>query len=155
MMLEQTITVATFNDAAQAEALKDRLIDKGLHADILDESGTQQIWFWTSDPKAHMRVRVQKDDLDRANALIEEWSRNNDSVLSGAVRCPQCGSSRVEYPAMSRRTTGTFFFSALLAAKIIPREYYCESCQYTWPDKVPEQPDLDPLNWPRGGKETK
>jgi len=150
MMLEQTITVATFNDGTKAEALKDRLIDEGLHADFVDESSTQQLWFWTSDPRAHMRVRVHKSELDRAHALIEEWSKDANSPVRDAVRCPQCGSSRIEYPAMSRRTTSTFFFAILLAMKIFPREYYCEACQFTWPDKVPETPNLDPLNWPRG-----
>ena len=72
--------------------------------------------------------------------------------MAQAVRCPQCGSSRIEYPQFSRRTAGSMFFALLSAAHLIPREYYCENCQFTWPDKVAPEIDRDALNWPRDSK---
>ena len=144
------MTVATFNDNAPAEALKDRLLAAGLRAEVLDESGTQAIFFATTNPKAHMRVRVRKEEYPRALDLIKEWDAK-DSVMREAVRCPNCGSSRVEYPQFSRRTGMTFFFGLLAAMHIIPREYYCEDCQNEWPDKEPVKPNLDVLNWPKSG----
>lgn len=148
--MEQILTIATFNEAAPAEALKDRFLDAGLHADLMDESGAQAIMFMSSSPRAHMRVRVHKEEFERAKQLIQEWEK--DGVMKEAVRCPQCGSSRVEYPQFSRRTAGSMFFALLSAAHFIPREYYCENCQFTWPDEVKTDVPRDALNWPRESK---
>jgi len=43
-------------------------------------------------------------------------------------------------------------FALLAAAHLIPREYYCEDCQFTWPDKVAPEVERDALNWPRKSK---
>jgi hypothetical protein len=148
--MEQTMTLAAFNEAAPAEALKDRLIESGLHAEFTDDSGTQAIFFLSRQPRAHMLVRVRKEEYERAKGLTLEWEK--EGVLAEAVRCPQCGSSRIEYPQFSRRTAQSIVFSLLTAAHLIPREYYCEDCQFTWPDKVKPAVDRDALNWPRKSK---
>jgi len=148
--MEQLITVASFNEAEPAEALKDRLCEAGLNAEVLDEASAQAIFFMSKHPRAHMRVRVRKEEYETALQLIRGWEK--DGVLSQAVRCPQCGSSRVEYPQFSRRTSASMFFALLSAARLIPKEYYCEDCQFTWPDKVEPQIDRDALNWPRHSK---
>lgn len=149
--MEQTITVATFNDQAPAEALKDRFLDAGLHSDLLDESGTQALWGLTTEPKAHMRVRVRKEEYEQAKKLAAEWNEK-DGALRDAVKCPQCGSSRIEYPQFSRQAGYSIAVSALAAAKVVPREYYCEDCQFTWPDKPEAEVDRDVLGWPKDGK---
>jgi transposase-like protein len=148
--MEQTLTIATFNDHAPAEVLKDRFLDAGLHADLSDDAGSQAIFFLSKHPRANMRIRVRKEEYERAKKLLQEWEK--DGVMSQAVRCPQCGSSRIEYPQFSRRTAGSMFFALLSAAHVIPREYYCEDCQFTWPDKVVPDVDRDALNWPRESK---
>jgi ssDNA-binding Zn-finger/Zn-ribbon topoisomerase 1 len=148
--MEQTITLATFNEAGPAEALKDRLIGAGLHGELIDDSGTQAIFFLSKEPRAHMKVHVHKEEYEQAKKLVQEWEK--EGVMTQAVRCPQCGSSRIEYPQFSRRTAGSMFFALLSAAHLIPREYYCEDCQFTWPDKVIPDVDRDALNWPRKSK---
>jgi transposase-like protein len=97
-----------------------------------------------------MRVRVPEEELETAKGLLGEWDK--EGVMSQAVRCPECGSSRIEYPQFSRRILGSVFFGLLAAARIIPRKYYCEDCQFTWPDKVTPKVDRDALNWPRDSK---
>lgn len=145
-MLEQLITVATFNDHAPAAALCHRLDEAGIPAQVFDESTTQRIWFLTK-PKANQRVRVDKDNELRAEELIKEWDKQ-DGVLREAVCCPECGSSRIEYPQYSRRTAMTFFFAILNVLHIIPRMYYCRNCHFTWAaEPLPPKPDLDVLNW--------
>jgi hypothetical protein len=148
--MEQIITVAAFNERDPAEALKDRFDKAGLHAEVHDESGAQAYFFMSRQPRAHMRVRVRKEEYEIAKALLLDWER--DGVMSQAVRCPQCGSSRIEYPQFSRHTASSMFFALLSAAHLIPREYYCEDCQFTWPDKVQPEVDRDALNWPRKSK---
>ncbi len=148
--MEQVITIAAFNDAAPAEGLKNRLRDAGVHAEVADDSGAQAIFFLSSRPRAHMRVQVLKEEYANAGRLIQQWEK--DGVMAEAVRCPQCGSSRIEYPQFSRRTAGSFFFALLAAARLIPRQYFCEDCQFTWPDEVAPRVDRDALNWPRQSK---
>jgi hypothetical protein len=148
--MEQVIAIATFNDKAPAEALKDRFDQAGFHAELTDDSGTQALFFMSRHPRAHMRVLVRKEEFEKAKSLLREWE--HEGVMSQAVICPQCGSSRIEYPQFSRRTAGSMFFALLAAAHVIPREYYCEDCQFTWPDKVIPEVDRDSLNWPRKSK---
>jgi len=146
MQLEELITVATFNDWNRADALRHRLDGAGIPAQVFDESTTQRLWFFTP-PKAHMRVRVEKKNAERAVAAIHEWDAS-DGVLQGAIRCPECGSSGIEYPQFSRRTLMTMFFAMLTLLKLLPKQYYCRNCHFTWaaePEGPP--PDLDILNW--------
>lgn len=148
--MEQVITLATFNEAGPAESLKDRLHDAGFHAEVMDDSSAQAIFFMNRHPKAHMHVQVRKEEFDTARTRLRDWE--SDGVMSQAVRCPQCGSSRIEFPQFSRRTAGSMFFAMLSAAHLIPREYYCEDCQFTWPDKVVAEVERDALNWPHKSK---
>ena len=148
--MEQIITVATFNEFDPAEALKDRFDKAGLHAEVMDESPAQAIFLMSRSPRAHMRVQVRKEEFETAKKMLLEWE--GEGVMSLAVRCPQCGSSRVEYPQFSRRTAWSMFFAMLSEIHLIPREYYCEDCQFTWPDKVAPVVDRDALNWPRKSK---
>jgi predicted RNA-binding Zn-ribbon protein involved in translation (DUF1610 family) len=148
--MEQTLTVATYNEAAPGEALKDRLIEAGFHAELIDDSGAQSIFFLSREHKAQIKVNVRKEEYERAKSLAHQWE--SEGTLGPAIRCPQCGSSRIEYPQWSRRTGASFFFAILSAIHLVPREYFCEDCQFTWPDKVKLQPPRDALNWPRESK---
>src|SRR4030095_9378091 len=79
------------------------------------------------------------------------WAAKLDrtnGVLSQAVRCPECGSMRIEYPQFSRRTIMGALPSALAAAGVIERDFYCEACHFTWPAEPPKPgPNLDSLWW--------
>jgi rubredoxin len=146
MELEQLITVATFNDWEKADALRHRLDGAGMPAQVYDESTTQRLW-WFVKPKAHMRVRVEKKNAERAEAAMRAWDKS-DHVLDGAIICPECGSSTIEYPQFSRKTLMTFFFAFLTLLRIMPKQFYCRDCQFTWAAEPPKpKPDLDILNW--------
>jgi len=97
-----------------------------------------------------MRVRVTEEEVPFAKEKMQEWEK--EGMLSAAVRCPQCGSSRIEYPQFSRRILGGSFFALLSAAHLIPREYFCQDCQFTWPDHAAREVDRDALNWPLDSK---
>ncbi|MHA3770671.1 hypothetical protein ACXR0O_03935 [Verrucomicrobiota bacterium sgz303538] len=149
--MEQFLTVATFNEREPADRIANRLRAAGFNADVFDESDAQRFLMLNLEPRAHMRVRVDKDEGDRAILLLDEWDKA-DGAMHDAVRCPQCGSSRIEYPQFSRRTLMSAFPAAAAAMGLVEREFYCENCQFTWPAEVKEQPKLDVLNWPEGTK---
>lgn len=147
--MENLITVATFNSPAAAEHLAARLRDTGCAATVYDESGEQKWKLFNLKPRAHLRVRVPEPEEQRALATLTEWKF--DSVLAEAVRCPECGSSRIEFPQFSRRTIMGALPAALAATGIIDQEFYCESCHFTWPAEEPgPEVERDVLNWPKG-----
>ena len=147
--MEQYLTVATFNERAPAERLASRLNNEGISADVFDESDAQRFLLLNLEPRAHMRVRVDKNAAERAAEKIAEWDRS-EGIMNDAVRCPQCGSSRIEYPQFSRRTLMSAFPAAMAATGLFEKEYYCEACAYTWPAVEKVEPVRDGLNWPEG-----
>jgi hypothetical protein len=57
-----------------------------------------------------------------------------DGALHDAVRCPDCGSSRIEYPQFTRKFLTPNVIGLLSAMHLFEKEYYCEDCHFTWPD---------------------
>ncbi len=147
------LTVATFHNKEHAEAVKNRLQEAGIPAQVYDESNVQKFWFM-SKPHAAEKVRVEEHDFDRALAYLKEHDLT-EGILNNAVKCPQCGSSQIEYP----QTTRKFFVPTLVelafTTKLVSKEYYCECCHFTWPDKFEAPPadwggeEVDTLGWKR------
>jgi hypothetical protein len=146
--MEQLVTVATFNEPAPAERLIARLREAGFQPDLQDESGEQKWKLFNLTPRAHLRVRVHSSEEAAAFAKLSEW--RDDPILTEAVHCPECGSSRVEFPQFSRKTIVGALPAALAAAGVIDQNYFCEACKFTWPATAPApEPELDRLNWPK------
>ena len=149
--MEQLITVATFNEREPAELVATRLRDAGLAAEVYDESHEQKWKLYTFHPRAHMRVRVHSHEENRAHALLDEW-KGTLPELTQAIVCPECGSSRIEFPQFSRRTIMGALPALVAATGVIAQEYYCEACHFTWPAETKPAPDLDRLNWKKSDR---
>src|SRR5947209_16246992 len=115
------VTIATFNDTAKAKDLQARLQQVGLHADIHNESHLQAVAFM-SRPQANAKVMVEDKDFDRAQSLMVEWEASDPDIAAAVIRCPQCGSSRIEYPQMTRKFLTPGLVAILCAMKIVPKE---------------------------------
>jgi hypothetical protein len=77
-------------------------------------------------------------------------SREQENFLQFAVRCPECGSSRVEYPQFTRKfVTPTLVEIFTVLAPGVQKRFYCVDCQHTWA----KNPEADPEPWD-GSKET-
>jgi hypothetical protein len=147
--MDSPTKIASFNEAAHAEALVERLGKEGIEADVHDESDQQKWQLWNLRPRAHLLVRVGVNDETRARALLQVWAAEPENIV-GAVRCPECGSFSIEYPQFSRKTLLGALPSALAAAGVIEQAYYCQKCHFTWPAEPPKSgPELDILNWPK------
>jgi hypothetical protein len=54
-------------------------------------------------------------------------------LLPRAIRCPACGSLRVQYPQMTRRfLLPTLSLHLGIILRFIAHEAYCESCHWLW-----------------------
>src|SRR5437879_13571614 len=118
------VTVATFNEPSKAEPLKQKLEKTGIHAQICDESKYEWFWFVTK-PLAGIRRKVHKKDFEKARQCIRECD-GAEGVLRDAVRCPQCGDSRIEYPRLTRKS---FLPNHVGLASLLPsfdREVSCQ-----------------------------
>ena len=143
----KTVPVATFHDPESARKLQQRLQQAEIPATIHDESNLERYWFMTS-PLAAIHVEVPQPHYLEARRIIEGWDKA-DGALQRAVRCPDCHSSRVEFPQLPRKFVTTTLFRLFMAVHLVPPEYYCLDCHYTWPTKVSVEPELDLLGFPR------
>lgn len=125
------VTIATFNEPGKARRLKDRFKQAGVNADIHNEGHLQQVAFM-SKPQANVKLQVEDSDFERAQALMIEWEASDPDIAAAIIRCPQCGSSAIEYPQMTRKFMTPALVGILCALKIIPKEFYCEDCHFTW-----------------------
>jgi transposase-like protein len=128
------VTIATFNEPAKAKRLKERFQQAGLKADIHNEGYLQQVAFM-SKPQANVKVQVDDNDFERAQGLMVEWEASDPDIAAAIIRCPQCGSSAIEYPQMTRKFMTPALVAVLCALKIIPKEFYCQDCHFTWSDQ--------------------
>ena len=141
------VNVASFNETDKAEEVKERLEQAGIHAEVYDESKLQRFWF-LSEPLAGKKVRVDERDFDHAKEVLEAMDAEED-VLHYAVRCPQCHSPRIEYPAATRKFIGpTLVEIFATTTHLVDKEYYCENCHHTWTDKEAHKKETDVLGWP-------
>jgi len=125
------VTIATFNEPAKAKELKRRLQEAAVRADVHNERYLQGVAFM-SRPQANAKVMVDDKDFERAQGLMMEWETSDPEISAAMIRCPQCGSSRVEYPQMTRKFMTPAVVAVLCALRIIPKEFYCEDCHFTW-----------------------
>jgi transposase-like protein len=125
------VTIATFNEPEKAKRLKQRLQESGVKADIHNERHLQQMVFM-SRPQANAKVMVDDDDFERVQNLMIEWETSDPEIGSAMMRCPQCSSSEIEYPQMTRKAITPAVVMLLCTLRILPKEFYCQDCHYTW-----------------------
>ena len=142
----QKITIATFDDASAAESFKQLLIQEGLTAELHDDRKLQRLWF-LSHPHAFIQVKVANEDFARAERIYRALDAANDTVVCAAIRCPQCRSSRIQYPQMTRHFILPTLVAHLATLLGFKRSFYCQSCQHTWENK--EIPISEVEHWQR------
>lgn len=146
----KNLPVATFDTLEPALELQARLAQADVPSVIHDESKLERYWFM-SEPAAAFHVEVPPADYLPARELIAAWQRNGP-VLKAAVCCPACGSSRIEYPQITRKFLMPILEACLMAVHLLPREYYCLDCQFSWPRTRAPKRDFDLLGFPYDSK---
>jgi transposase-like protein len=75
-----------------------------------------------------------------------EWQQSDPAIGAGMLRCPQCNSSNIEYPQMTRKAITPGLMVVLYTLRILPKEFYCQDCHFTWSNE--EEPTIGRL-WHR------
>jgi|ERR687888_200921 hypothetical protein len=125
------VTIATFNESAKAKQLKQRFQEMGLRTDIHNEAPLQKVGFM-SRPQANVKLLVEDDDFERAQSLMVEWEQSDPDIAAAIIRCAQCNSCNIEYPQMTRKAITPGLVIVLCALRILPKEFYCQDCHFTW-----------------------
>ncbi len=124
-------TVAVFEDAGGGRLLETDLTNKGFAARSYDDKVLRTFLF-LRPPDATVQVQVRANDFETV-AYFLDHNPAMSALLQKAIRCPSCGSLRVQYPQMTRK----FFLPTLLLHlgiifRVITHEAYCESCHWLW-----------------------
>src|ERR1044072_7467574 len=128
------VTIATFNEPTKGRQLKRRFQDAGLQADVHNEAPLQQVGF-ISRPQANAKVMVEDADFETAQELMKEWEATDPEISAALIRCPQCGSSNIEYPQMTRKFMIPARVLLLCAQKFFPKNFSGKDCHFTWSNK--------------------
>lgn len=127
--LENWATVATYNDATDAERLRSFLAKEGFEAKVYDDRKMQRRWFLARRPHATYQTQVREARHEAATVLLKK----HPSQLEEAIQCPNCDSLRVQYPQMTRKfILPTLLAHLFVAAGLMEHEYYCEACHHQW-----------------------
>lgn len=140
-------TVATFSDLDKAEGVKNKLESMGVHAEVVDESKYQRFLF-LSKPLAGEKVYVKEEDFEKARQALH-IADEQEHILQGEVRCPQCGSARIDYPQFTRKFITTTLVEIFCVLHLVDKQFFCEDCQHTWPVSDTLRPVNDVMGWPK------
>jgi len=146
----KSVPLATFHELEPAQRLQQRLLEAGIPATINDESKLERYWFMSA-PLAAIHIEVSQPDYLHARGVIAGWDKS-DNILREAVRCPDCRSSRVEYPQLTRKFLTPTLLRLFMYLRIVSPEFYCLDCHFTWPTVARVERELDVLGFPRDSR---
>ena len=133
------VTVAMFENAGDGQMLEAVLRDKGFEARTFNDK-LLQLFLFLCPPHVTFRVQVRDNDFNNARDFLDREPATS-AFLKKGIRCPSCGSLRVQYPQMTRK----FFLPTVLLHlgiifRVIEHECYCESCHFLWNLQKDESP---------------
>ncbi len=123
--------VAIFENASDGQMLETTLKDRGFETRTYNDKLLQRVLF-LCPPHATIRVQVRGNDFKKATCFLDPEPATS-VLLRRAIRCPSCGSLRVQYPQMTRRfLLPTLFLHLAIIFRVIVHEAYCENCHWLW-----------------------
>src|ERR1043165_5086619 len=134
----RTVTLATFNDRDHAQPVVERLQQAGFHPELQDETKWQNHRF--AEHLASVKIRIDETEFDRARQQLKQWDAT-EHCLEQAVCCPECGSPDVDYPQVTRKFIMPSLHTLLFKLHIVEKEFYCNTCQATWPVREKLEPE--------------
>ena len=123
--------VAIFENANDGQMLEMDLKNKGFETRTYVDK-LLQCFLFLCPPHATIRVEVRANDFKNVTYLLDHEPATS-VPLQRAIRCPSCGSLRVQYPQMTRRfLLPTLLLHLGIIFRVIVHQAYCESCHWLW-----------------------
>ena len=135
--MSDPIAIASFDHLPPAQMLVRELEEKGIDASIHNETAEQALKFFTATPHAQFRVTVPVNDVQSALEAFSQVKplppeRAEECPLRQVIRCPDCGSTQVEFPQFSRKTIVGALPAMAAAVGMVEPEFFCQVCHFTW-----------------------
>jgi len=125
------VSVAIFENISDGRMLEMDLKNKGFATRTYNDK-LLQCFLFLCPPHATIRVQVRGNDFKNVTYLLGHELATS-VLLQRAIRCPSCGSLRVQYPQMTRRfLLPTLLLHLGIIFRVIVHEAYCESCHWLW-----------------------
>ena len=125
------VNVAIFENANDGRMLEMPLKNKGFETRTYIDKLLQSLLF-LCPPHATIRVQVRANDFKNVTYFLDHEPATS-VLLQRAIRCPSCGSLRVQYPQMTRRfLLPTLLLHLGIIFRVIVHEAYCENCHWLW-----------------------
>jgi hypothetical protein len=150
--MSEPIPIASYDQLPPAQALVHALAELGFEAALLNETADQALRFFNAHAHAQFRVTVPPDQMERALAAFASMprlpaERAHECPVTQAIRCPDCGATRIEFPQFSRNTIVGALPALATTVGLIDAQYFCQSCHFTWaPPKTEPVPISDALS---------
>jgi len=126
------IRVALFPERRAAEPLRQELLRANIPAELHEEPQVARLWF-VSRSAAGVRLEVPTRKWEHCTKLLKEWNETR-AALREAIRCPECGSLRVDFPQFTQKSFFTNVAIGLMAELgLVEKQFYCEDCHFMWP----------------------
>jgi hypothetical protein len=123
--------VAIFENVSDGQLLERDLNNRGFEARTYNDKLLQYFLF-LCPPHATIRVQVRGNDFKSATCFLGQ-EPGTSALLQKAIRCPSCGSLRVQYPQMTRKfLLPTLLLHLGIIFRVITHEAYCEGCHWLW-----------------------
>jgi len=129
------------------------LHERGVEAGLLNETADQTLRFFTGKPHAQFRVTVLEENVERALAEFAKMQplppeRAQECPVTHVIRCPDCGSTQIEYPQFSRNTLVGALPSIASSMGMIEKDFFCRVCHFTWepPKDTPAAPPEEAMS---------
>ena len=104
---------------------------KGFETRIYNDKLLQCLLF-LCPPHATIRVQVRGNDFKNVTCFLDREPATS-VLLQRAIRCPSCGSLRVQYPQFAHKAVIPNIIVGVMATFGAEKDFYCEDCHYTWP----------------------
>jgi|SRR5579859_30645 len=123
--------IAIFENAGDGQMLETDLKNKGFETRTYIDKLLQSFLF-LCPPHATVRVQVRGNDFKNVAYFLDHEPATS-IILKRAIRCPSCGSLRVQYPQMTRRfLLPTLLLHLGIIFRVIVHQAYCENCHWLW-----------------------
>jgi len=140
------LTVATFNETGTGGAAASQAAGGRHQSRDLRRAKVAEALFFISRSCWDSPARSERKATRRPS--ISRTVARTDGVLRHAIICPECGSSRIEFPQFSRHFLWGGIAAVFAVLRCFQRKFFCKSCNYTWPTSVKLEPKTDVLGWP-------
>ena len=145
--MSEPIPIASFDHLPPGQTLVRELTERGFDAALLNETAEQTFKFFTAVPRGQFRVTVPPDRMVQAlEAFAQLKPLPEDQAfacpLRQVIRCPDCGSTRVEYPQFSRNTIIGALPAVAAAVGMVEPEFFCMACHFTWAPTPTDAPSV-------------